>query len=62
MAVDRTKILTENDDGVRVVNAAARNVAVAVGLLVRVGTLGDLLEHLDNLVGFSGALGLDAAR
>ena len=62
MAVDRTKILTENDDGVRVVNAAAGNVAVAVGLLVRVGTLGDLLEHLDNLVGFSGAFGLDAAR
>lgn len=34
---------------------------MAVGLLIRVGTLGDLLEHLDDLVGLSGTLGLDAA-
>jgi hypothetical protein len=31
-----------------------------VGLLVRVGAGGDLVEHGDDLVGLGGALGLDA--
>ena len=55
-------MLTKDNDGVGVVAAAAGNVAVAVGLLVRVGASGDLLEQIDDLVGLFGALGLDAER
>lgn len=52
--------LTKDNDSVGVVTAATREVAKAVGLLVRVGMLGNLLEHVDDLVSFGGTLGLNA--
>lgn len=55
-------MLTEDDDGVGVVAAAARLVSKAVGLLVGLGTLLNLLEELDDLAGFGGTLGLDAVN
>lgn len=50
----------KHDDGVGVVAATSRLVCVAVGLIVRVGSCGDLFEQLDDLVGFGSAFGLDA--
>lgn len=55
-------VLLEHDDGVGIIAAATGDVSVAVGLLVRVGTCGDLVEQLDDLVGLGGTLGLDAVR
>lgn len=53
--------LTEDDNGVGVIAATTRNVTVAVGLLVRVGTSSHLFEQVDDLVCLGGSLGLDAA-
>jgi len=54
--------LTKDNDGVGVIAAATRLVSEAVGLLVRVCTLGDSVEKRDDFVGLGGSLGLDAGR